>query len=273
MSNVNIFSRDNRLYANIFEHLNYDRSFDIISDGIITISENTNRLFADAQLLINQGRWATATFILSTADEELAKAYILLDMCRLDFSRHRSVIMRLCRSFYDHVIKYAYCQMIRHEKVFDLAKLTDEWEFAVSRWAPLPEDESYNPIEIHNTHILREIPLYIDFLDHDQRWSKPESDTAQYFYDGLGFRPSDSQIEIERLQQTKDSGLFSPNALRIVNQHFRNHFVNDKTPASLVSNVHKKVASQIEEELEIAKEKYLESAHNGLPFYYFASLS
>ncbi len=50
----------------------------------------------------------TADFVAAAAREEMGKLHLLLDMCRLDFARHKNYLKRLCWAFYDHITKHAY---------------------------------------------------------------------------------------------------------------------------------------------------------------------
>ena len=96
------------LYKNLFTELDHSGTLNRISDGITAIINNVNRLLEDVEILAKSNKYASAGFLLTTADEETAKVYILLDMCRLDFIRHENYLKNLCRGFYDHVVKYAY---------------------------------------------------------------------------------------------------------------------------------------------------------------------
>ncbi len=56
--------------------------------------------------MVKAGRLSSAPFLITTARGELAKPTLLLDACMLDFSKHRSVLRKLCQAFYDHVAKH-----------------------------------------------------------------------------------------------------------------------------------------------------------------------
>src|SRR3989338_726484 len=92
-----------QLFDSLFQERNDQETIHIISAGLIAILNNANRLMADVTLLAEAERYSTATFLLTTADEEMAKSYILIDMCRLDFQTYQSVLRRLCQAFYNHI--------------------------------------------------------------------------------------------------------------------------------------------------------------------------
>lgn len=102
-----------KLFENLFLGLEYEAILKRISDGVQAVISNSVRLLEDVEILLNSERFASAGFLLATADEEMAKAYILLDMCRLDFYKHENTLKHLCRAFYEHVAKFAYNEIVR----------------------------------------------------------------------------------------------------------------------------------------------------------------
>ena len=97
-----------KLFENLFTGLEHEETLKRISDGINAVITNAERLLQDVELLVKSDRYASSGFLLATADEEMAKVYILLDMCRLDFTKHENTLKHLCRAFYEHVAKFAY---------------------------------------------------------------------------------------------------------------------------------------------------------------------
>jgi AbiV family abortive infection protein len=97
--------RGQQLFKNLFMDRDCNAILEVISAGLTAILSNAKRLTQDVTLLANSKRFASAAFLMATADEEIAKSYILIDMCRLDFLRHHSVLKALCQAFYSHVAK------------------------------------------------------------------------------------------------------------------------------------------------------------------------
>ena len=91
------------LFNNIFADRQPAEVCKLVAGGIAGAWRNANRLLSDARAFVEDGRLSSARFLITTAREELAKAPLLLDACMLDFSKHRSVLHRLCQAFYDHV--------------------------------------------------------------------------------------------------------------------------------------------------------------------------
>lgn len=97
-----------QLYQDLFENTTVGDLARVMAEGMQALVANIDRLLSDIELLVEAKRFASASFLLATADEELAKVFILLDACRLDPAKHFSVLVRLCCAFYNHIQKHAY---------------------------------------------------------------------------------------------------------------------------------------------------------------------
>ena len=259
-------SPDKTLFENIFLNRENEEIIQLLSDGITAVINNAENLYHDAQLMFKNSRWASWRFLLTTANEEMAKSYILLDACRLDFTRHQSVLKRLCYAFYDHVSKYAYGNIINSKDVHNLQQAQTEWQDNTARWVL---DDDSQPI--HETYFLREAPLYVDFLEYDQLWSTPLDRVAEYNY-SMGSGIPDFQAALERLKTTQQAGLFSSNVLTLINEKFRKYYFSEATPNESLVNLHKKTAKQIETKMGISMETYQRSSLNTIPLYHFLTM-
>ena len=76
------------LYENIFVRRRGRPTFEAIASGLIAVSRNATALLEEAGLLAKAERFARAGFLVATADDEMAKSYILLDACRLRSNLH-----------------------------------------------------------------------------------------------------------------------------------------------------------------------------------------
>jgi predicted nucleic acid-binding protein len=65
----------NQLYQNLFERRAPAETLDILSRGLDAVTANAGRLIEDATLLVNAQRYGSASFMLATANEEMAKSY------------------------------------------------------------------------------------------------------------------------------------------------------------------------------------------------------
>jgi AbiV family abortive infection protein len=141
----------NQLYQNLFERRAPAETLDILSRGLDAVTANAGRLIEDATLLVNAQRYGSASFMLATANEEMAKSYILLDMCRLDFARRQSILSNLCHAFYDHVTKYAYTQIVRFSGFRSMAHVKQVWDVNLIKWWSSGDVESGEPDMPHAT--------------------------------------------------------------------------------------------------------------------------
>jgi AbiV family abortive infection protein len=108
-------------------------------------------LLSDANLLVEAGRLSSATFLITTAREELAKAPLLLDACMLDFSKHKAPLLKICQAFYDHVAKHAYIEILEETLTDSMERAGRYWDLAVKRWWPGGDLESGEPDMPHAT--------------------------------------------------------------------------------------------------------------------------
>jgi AbiV family abortive infection protein len=54
-------------------------TFEVLAVGIFSSWRNAERLLSDASLLADAGRLSSAKFLITTAREELAKPFMLVD--------------------------------------------------------------------------------------------------------------------------------------------------------------------------------------------------
>jgi AbiV family abortive infection protein len=262
-----------QLFESVFEGFKPESVLRTISQGLIAFLENATRLTEDMLILMKAERFSTAKFLLTTTNEEMAKTYILLDACRLDFSRHASTLQRLCRAFYDHVSKYAYNEIINsHTHIRNMEQVKIFWESETTKWWPSSDPESGEPDMPHETYFSREMPLYVDFIEYDQKWHKPENAITGATLSLEKMRFKDTQEGLKRLQQTFESGLYNPEGLTILNNNFKKHYITEKTSSEEIQRLYEKTAQQMEQELSIKKEMFFESALHEWPLYHFTTL-
>lgn len=201
----------------------------------------------------------------------MAKSYILLDLCRLDPTKHETVLKGVCRAFYDHVPKHAYNRIARHTGFRSMEHVGEIWETEVTKW--WPADDPTEPDMPHDTYFTREMPLYVDFVDYDQDWFVPNSETRREIFetwfgtDAL----AESGKALERLKGTSEAGLFRAQCLAILNRAYRTQYVSSRTSTETVSRLAERAAELTEREEGISRERYIGSALDEWPLYHFAS--
>lgn len=256
---------------NLFIHRKGTDTLAVISEGLSSFITNANRLIEDVEILLDSKRQASAVFLLATADEEMAKSFILLDMCRLDFSRHDNVLRALCRVFYDHVMKHAYNSVARFPREFrDMAHVKELWDVEINRWWPSSDIESGIPDMPHETYFTREMPLYVEFVDADQKWHIADTiGYSIYFEDMFGSNVvSKSKAALDRLRETADAGLYKPECLFILNETFRGKYIKEDTSTEEIIHLHATTAIRIQAEIGIPKERFFGSALDEWPVYH-----
>lgn len=237
-----------KLFENLFVGIRHEDTIKRISDGLFAINSNINRLIEDVELLVKSERYSSAAFLLATADEEMAKSYILLDMCRLNFSCHENTLKQLCRAFYNHVCKSAYIEIVRFPSDFrDMTNVKEVWDAETTRWWPSGY-ESGEPDMPHNSYFVREVPLYVDFVDFDQQWHIPQHDTGKYIFDAnIGNDSlSKSKNMFDQLCKTAEVGLYSAECLSTFNEVFKDHYLSDKTKTEEIERLYLKVAKRLD---------------------------
>ncbi len=260
-----------RFLESLFIGRRTDQTINLIADGILVLIENANRLYLDASILTQNFRWTGAKIFLTTADEEMAKAYILIDSCLLDFHRHQSVIKKLIDAFYDHVLKHAYMQVIRNANQHKLDEIEEEWCRGVEHWEEPLDEDKVKPISYHETYFTREIPLYVDFNPVDRCWSSPALDLSEYSA-SMGYGQAWVEDTLKVLKESQKNGFFCTEALTIVNDAFRKFYINQKTDMGFVKRLHDKTARLIESKIGIHRELYYRSALNRYPLYHYTTL-
>lgn len=262
------------LYKNLFEGRNADQTYELLSEGISACCQNAERLLADAEYLTQADRLCSARFLITTAREELAKPYILLDACLLNFEKHECVHRALCRAFYNHIYKHAYVEIQKFSSLNSMMEVMQLWEIEVRRWWP-SEVESGEPDMPHDTYFDRELPLYVDFDDYSRRWLVPSTDSQRaYFVPMLGETEiSRTRTVLNALIHAKAQGLFVPLCLRLINETFRTHYLGKETTAAALHGLYKQTAQKVSNETRVSEETFLQSTIIRWPLYHCVSQS
>ncbi|PKN52824.1 MAG: hypothetical protein CVU55_06280 [Deltaproteobacteria bacterium HGW-Deltaproteobacteria-13] len=253
------------LYKNLFVSNN---TFTILSDGFDILLANVERLVKDANLLKDTDGYMTASFLGSTAREEMAKVHILIDACRLNFSRHESVLKRLCRAYYSHIAKYAYYNVLSLPRLGNMEEVKEMWENDVKKWWP-SAPESGEPDMPHDTKYLREMPLYVDYSDWDGCWYSPQRENGSLHKSARLYSIKCAEEELALFRITHNAGLYKEESLSIINEIYMKQYVNENTKMERIYSLYGNVANQIEKRLAIPKEKFINSFITKWPLYPF----
>lgn len=259
-----------QLFKNLFFRREFSETLELLGQGLRASCRNGKRLFDDTIYLTANGRFSSAHFLITTAREELAKAYILLDACRLDFKKHDNILRMLCKAFYHHIAKHAYYEIqgYPYPNLNTMDKILEIWRSEVKRWWPSSFEDG-EPDMPHATWFHRERPLYIDFDDDEKQWHVPDDDSEKAWFDHFGNNMV-SQIKknIEALSYAESLGLFAPESLEIINSTFKQHYIDEMATATFVRELYKQVAGNLQRKLGILQESFLELEFCQWPLYH-----
>lgn len=259
------------MYENLFEGRKPESILQDLSGGVLGCTANAARLLSDVELLADSGRYASATFLLTTAKEEMAKSYILLDACRVDLSRHENILRRLSRAFYDHIAKHAYYSIHRLPSTASMEALKQLWEVETKRLWVSGDPESGEPDMPHATYFHRELPLYVNFSDYVGAWLVPDDKNHKFQFEklmGLDFMKTTNKM-LDRLRQAEQRGLFAPEVLEILNASLRDHYFNESIPLQEIETYYHRFAAQVSRLMNMAVDEILRSPLAAVPLYHF----
>ena len=266
-------NRPNVLFDFLFD-VEADQAFNRLSEGVIAMFDNAKTLLDDASVLVDAKRFARAQFLIAAAQEEMGKAYILLDMCRVDLARHQHVLRHLCRIFYSHVLKHVYLDLSDHEYpgIQDLSDLQSFFRDNAKEWWP-SSPESGEPDMPHDTYFLREANLYVDVdSSHADTWTRAN-------FAGVLNSLSDSFIPdflrkacktLRKLRATQNLWLLEPAALQIFNKNTKSLLVSEQTTVDELLAVYKRTGMELQTSLGVHPEDFRKSVLHNWPLYWIS---
>ena len=258
------------LYENLFSRRDRTGTLTVIAEGLSAVTQNARYLLEESEILANAERYSRAEFLVATADEEIAKAYILLDMSRLNFDKYESVIKKLCRAFYDHVQKYAYNHVIHHALIDSMHRAMEIFHLELRKWWPSSGPESGEPDMPHPTVFQRDFNLYVDFIEFDQAWNLPSPGKKGYVFLNSGFQIMDKKKQaLSRLVLTQEQGLYSVEALDVLNDVFRGHYLTEGTSNEELDSLFTKLESELGKLLGGTPSRFSNTAYFKWPLYHF----
>ena len=257
------------LYENLFANRSRDGSLELLSDGLLAVAENAEHLIGEAEILSGVDKYARADFILATADEEMAKSFILLDMCRLDFEKHEAPLKNLCHAFYSHVKKYAYSEIFRFDGCRDLNQAQHIFHSSLVKWWPSSGVESGEPDMPHRTYFTREANLYVDYIEYDGKWYVPRPEQNKIDVSLYKLDLKNSKEVFDRILFTRDNGLFRPEILDVVNDVFKGNYIKEDTSNDDLFRLFDKIAERLERDLTVPLDVFKKSIICEWPLYHF----
>ena len=216
-------------------------------------------------------RYERAEFLIATAQEEMGKAYMLLDMCRVDLARHQNVLRHLCRSFYSHPLKHVYFDLSAHQYagIRELPEVQYYFRLSAREWWP-SAPESGEPDMPHSTYFLREANLYIHVDSYSDTWVVPSFPAVAMKFEE-GFIPSPLQKAREalgKLRATQNLGLIRPEALQVFNRVMKRLRVREHTPSQKLLAAYERAGRELEVNLGVPLDGFMESELHNWPLHW-----
>ena len=267
-------NRQDFLYGILFEGREPEATLELISHGIIAIIDNVTLLVADAELLADNHRYARADFVAAAAREEMGKLHLMLDMCRLDLSRHENYLKRLCWGFYDHITKHAYFEYCTrsYAGIQTMSALEYNFNLTRQRWWPAGAEDG-EPDMPNDVYFLREANLYVGYDEYAEEWVYPNETLSQILYDPalsfFGTPITETKKVFDRLNSERERGFFWAESLGVVNTRFKHCFFNEATQTEKLNAMHHRLADDLVQSLETTEEDYMRSALATWPLYSF----
>ena len=258
----------------LFEFLfggNAEEAFGRLSEGIVAILGNVQKLIDDATILVEANRFERASFVIATAEEEMGKVYILLDMCRVDLARRQDVLRHLCGCFYNHVIKHVYLDLSIYEYagIRELYEVKYYFRVGAQKWWP-SDSESGEPDMPHDIHFEREANLYVDVDSYTDIWTTPGNPAMNMrFHDNFLPSPLNAAREmLAKLQAKQNLELFQAEALRIFNEAMKGLHVDERTTRAELFAAYKRAGENLESTLGVLSSDFTASELHNWPMYW-----
>lgn len=186
--------------------------FSRISEGLGLLVEQVAALESDLSALAKTERWRGLDILAAQADEEAAKALILLDFVRMDPS-HRKASARQLGYFYNHLARCIYVEMVqmRPAEFAEVRGLIDMMR--QSHYLDGPNDVDW--IFRNELLVRREESLYVDYIHEEEgdRWVTPASN------DRFMYPPSPEAIR-KLVGALHRLGAMSPKGLAVIADHW-----------------------------------------------------
>jgi hypothetical protein len=176
-----------------------------ISDGLSLLAENVATLGVDIEFLREAERGRSLWIVARQAEEEAAKALILLDLARSDPTDQGGALRQL-RHFYDHLARCIYAE-VTHMAPADFAevrKMVDSMRSSLYLDGPNGADWIFR----NRLLASREEGLYVDYI-HDsegERWLTPAT-TDEISFGGPSPAVRELVGSLKRLGAMSEPGL------------------------------------------------------------------
>jgi hypothetical protein len=195
--------------------------FPRISEGLGLLVEQVAALDSDLAVLAKAERWRGLDILAAQADEEAAKALILLDSVRMDPGDQEASARQL-GYFYNHLARCIYVEMVqmRPAEFAEVRGLVDMMR--LSHYLDGPNDVDW----IFRNQLLarREESLYVDYIHEEEgdRWVTPASND-RFMY------PPPVEPILKLVGSLHRLGALSTDGLVVVADHWSGFVLQEQT--------------------------------------------
>jgi AbiV family abortive infection protein len=212
----------------------------VVSEGLGLLVENVATLGADIELLREAERGRSLWIVARQAEEEAAKALILLDLARSDPSDEEGALRQL-KHFYDHLARLIYAE-VTHMSPADFAevrRMVDSMRPSLYLDGPNGADWIFRNRLIAN----REEGLYVDYVHDDggERWVSPATS------DEISFGGPSPAVR-ELVDSLKRLGVMSEPGLAIVAEAWAQAELTDEIHWQEVVAINREVTAKLIDE-------------------------
>jgi AbiV family abortive infection protein len=192
--------------ASLFYKFDGVLSLEEISRGIIFCLDNATTLLYDAEILLKAGRYARSLSLILTAFQEAGKVAILQRMTVLPPDQPEKW-KKLWKHFVDHREKDFLGYSVKLSSEYNTQPGEAFWQQLIykSKFASAKEK-------------IRQMCLYVDYIPDENRWWSPEELTKELVETAF----HDITQALYKLAKERQIGMFSPKALQIYGEEFKN---------------------------------------------------
>jgi hypothetical protein len=199
-----------------------EERLDAIAEGLGMLAEQVGTLSDDLSLLTDTQSRRGLTMLSAQADEEAAKALILLDVVRMD-NRDQQTVVRQLECFYDHLARCIYVEIAQMNPANFAEVRTLVQTMRPSRYLDGPNDVDW----IFRNQLLaqREESLYVDYIHEEggDRWITPATND-DFMFAAPPAAIRDLVGALDRLGCTSRAGL------AIIASSWTQKTIEDETP-------------------------------------------
>lgn len=217
------------LYKSLVSGKKRAEVLELLARGCDQILKNARRLAGDVECLLREKRFASASVLAVTVEEELAKVLLLIDLAKLDFIKHVSIANELCQAFCSHAAKAARYSVYRDRgSIASLSDLKTQVTNAKIEWFPGDEE---CPDIASNATLRRDFALYADMSWVNGEWYMPLDEEYSDAFETASASASqwgDATQVLREFEENLADGVFSHPTISTIHRVFAPVFLGER---------------------------------------------